>query len=101
MTVLQRFGTTIRSSKIHLHRGRGALDSDPSNKLQRPMAMTVIQWNDEAKFHRLPDIACLTRKECAAVLGISERTLITLEAEGLAPRRTQLSQRRYGYTVAE
>jgi predicted DNA-binding transcriptional regulator AlpA len=54
----------------------------------------------DEKIKSLPDCAVLTQKEFATLTGLSHRTVIALQAEGLAPSRTQLSKRRFGYTVA-
>jgi predicted DNA-binding transcriptional regulator AlpA len=54
----------------------------------------------DEKFKTLPDCACITTKEFAALTGLSLRTVTQLEAEGEAPPRVRLSKRRYGYTVA-
>lgn len=42
----------------------------------------------------------LTRKQTAAMLTVCLRTLTTMEAEGRAPRRTQLSDNRFGYRTS-
>jgi predicted DNA-binding transcriptional regulator AlpA len=43
----------------------------------------------------------LTRREAAAVLTISTRTLDRLERNGKAPRKVQISERRIGYPASE
>jgi predicted DNA-binding transcriptional regulator AlpA len=43
----------------------------------------------------------LSRRDTAAALNISVKTLERLEARGEAPRRVQISERRFGYPTSE
>ena len=51
------------------------------------------------KLNDLPDVAILSDKEAAEVLGVSLDTLARMTARGDAPPRVQISMRRFGRPV--